>query len=72
MKFQNALVALEGGFKVIRESQRNRLNGVCLYMKDGKIYTQQVHPLSNHKVEELSTLSARSICADDWTTKGLE
>ena len=41
-------------------------------MKDGKIYTEQVHPLSNHKVEELSTLSARSICADDWTTKGLE
>lgn len=72
MKFENCLVALRQGHKVIRESQRNRLNGVCMYMKEGKIYTEQVHPLSRHKVEELLTLSARSICADDWTTKGLE
>jgi len=72
MNFENAICAMRKNYKVIRESQRNRLNGVCLYMKDGKIYTEQVHPLSRHKVEELLTLSAGSICATDWTTKGLE
>ena len=66
MKFMNAMVAMEKGFKVQRESQKGRLNGLCYYLKDGHIWTEQTHDLSNHKKEQLLTLSEKSIIADDW------
>ena len=69
MKFQNALVAMEQGYKVQRESTKNRLNGVCLYMKDGKIYAEQTHDLSAHKTTELFALNVSQILAKDWTTR---
>lgn len=66
MKFMNAMVAMEKGFKVQRESQKGRLNGLCYYLKDGHIWAEQTHDLSNHKKEQLLTLSEKSIIADDW------
>ena len=66
MKFMNALCAMEKGFKVQRESQKGRLNGLCYYLKEGHIWTEQTHDLSNHRTEQLLTLSEKSIIADDW------
>ena len=66
MKFMNAMVAMEKGFKVQRNSQKNRLNGLCYYLKDGHIWTEQTHNLSNHRTEQLLILSEKSIMADDW------
>ena len=72
MKFENALVALKQGLKIQRISNRRRLNAICLFMKNGKLYTQQTHPLSEHKITEFTSLNASMILADDWTTQGIE
>ena len=66
MNFENGLVALRKGFKIIRRSQKHRLNAVCLFMKDGVIWTEQVHPDSEHKKDTPLNLPTRAICANDW------
>lgn len=72
MEFQNALVALKKGFKVQRESGKNRINAVCLFIKKGKLYAKQTHEMSEHKVKEVLSLSVAQLLADDWTTKGIK
>lgn len=69
MKFENAMVAMRQGYKVQRESTKGRLNGVCLYIKDNKLYAEQTHELSEHKTKELLALNVSQILATDWTTK---
>lgn len=62
-------MALRKGFEIQRRSTKNRLNAVCLFMKDDKIYTRQTHELSQHKVNELMALNITQILADDWETR---
>lgn len=69
MKFENAVVAMRQGFKVQRDSCKGRLNGVCLYIKDNKLYAEQTHELSAHKTTEVFALNASQIMATDWTTR---
>ena len=66
MRFENAICAMRKGYKVQRKSCMNRMNAVRLFMKDGKIYTEQTHELSARKVEELAAINARMIMAEDW------
>ena len=66
MRFENAICAMRKGYKVQRTSTRNRINAVCLFIKDGKVYTEQTHELSSHKIEELAVVNAKMIMAEDW------
>ena len=69
MNFENAIVAMRKGYKVQRESSKGRLNGVCLYMKNNKIFAEQTHEMSQHKITELLALNASQLLASDWTTR---
>jgi hypothetical protein len=57
---------MEQGYKVQRKSQKRRLNGLCYYLRNGHIWTEQTHELSQHRKDMLLTLSEKSITATDW------
>lgn len=66
MKFENAMVAMRKGFKVQRKQNKNRLNGVCLFIKDGIMYSQQTHDLSSKAVETTNYIYQTALMAEDW------
>lgn len=66
MKFEQAMLAMRKGYKVQRKSLKERLNAVCLFMKDGLLYSEQTHPLNMHKVERIYGVSYNAILAEDW------
>ena len=66
MEFQNALVAIKKGYKVQRKSLKSRINSVCIYLEDGKLVSQQTHPLSEHKKNPLDSITTKCLLATDW------
>lgn len=66
MKFENALVAMRKGYTVQRQKNKDRLNGVCLFIKDGVMYAKRTHQLSNHTIVDVYHLPSSSIMAEDW------
>ena len=66
MLFENALNLMRKGYKLQRESQKKRLNAICLYMENGILMSEQTHELSKHRKEPLRTLFCNAMMADDW------
>lgn len=66
MLFEQAICAMRKGYKVQRKSTKNRLNAVCLYMKNGYLYSEQTHELSNHRKEKVWGVSVGNMLAEDW------
>ena len=68
MNFENALVAMRKGFKVIRKKSLSRLNGVYYTLENGVLYTTPCCDCGfRRKKEVVVSLSGSSILADDWT-----
>lgn len=63
MRFENAMVALRQGYKVCRQKNVNRLNGIYYKMKDGHIDSYSI--IGNYKGDCIG-FSLNSIEADDW------
>lgn len=66
MKFENAMVAMRKGYKVQRKQNKERLNGVCFFIKDGVMYSEQTHELSSKVVFVMNYVNQNALMAEDW------
>lgn len=63
MRFENAMVALRQGYKICRQKNVNRLNGIYYKMTDGHIKS---YSISNNAPGWCIAFSLNSVEAEDW------
>lgn len=67
MKFENALVAMRKGYKIMRYDSKDKLSCCCYHM-DEKGCIIVSHPNRERTIDnnDLLTLATNSILAEDW------
>ena len=68
MKFENAIVAMRKGFKVCRQKNLNRLNGVyyMINKKTGELEVGQMRTGTVRREPDCVQIDHKNITAEDW------